>query len=35
MLAVMGFIAEKRLSVRRVERLEPSLESLFMEVVEP
>lgn len=34
MLAVMGFIAEKRLSVRRVERLEPSLESLFLEVVE-
>ena len=34
MLAVMGFIAEKRLSVRRVERLEPSLESLFVEVVE-
>ena len=34
MLAVMGFIAEKKLSVRRVERLEPSLESLFVEVVE-
>ena len=34
MLAVMGFIAEKGLSVRRVERLEPSLESLFLEVVE-
>ena len=30
--AVMRFIGEKKLSVRRIERLEPSLESLFVEV---
>ena len=32
MRAVLSFIAEQGLSVRRIERLEPSLESLFMEV---
>ena len=32
-LAVLRFIAENKLSVRRVERTEPSLESLFLEVV--
>ncbi len=31
--AVLRFIAENRLSVRKVERAEPSLESLFLEVV--
>ena len=31
---VLQFIADKRISVLKVERMEPSLESLFMEVVE-
>ena len=30
---VLGRIAEKRLSVLRVERMEPALEDLFMEVI--
>ena len=34
MCAVMRFVGEKRLSVRRIERLEPTLESLFVEVTE-
>ena len=33
-LAVLRFIGENKISVRKVERMEPSLESLFMEVVE-
>ena len=32
-LTVLRFIAENKISVRKVERMEPSLESLFMEVV--
>ena len=32
-LDVLRFIAENRISVRKVERIEPSLESLFLEVV--
>ncbi|MBR6745307.1 MAG: ABC transporter ATP-binding protein [Clostridia bacterium] len=32
-LAVLRFIAENGISVRRAERMEPSLESLFLEVV--
>jgi ABC-2 type transport system ATP-binding protein len=32
-LAVLRFIAENRISVRKAERAEPSLESLFLEVV--
>ena len=32
-LDVLRFIAENKISVRKVERMEPSLESLFMEVV--
>ena len=32
-LEVLRFIAENKISVRKVERMEPSLESLFMEVV--
>ena len=32
-LAVLRFIAENKISVRKVERMESSLESLFMEVV--
>ena len=31
---VLGYLAEKELALSRVERLEPTLESLFMEVVE-
>ena len=34
-LSVLRFIADNRISVRKVERAEPSLESLFMEVVKP
>ena len=33
LLAVLRFITENKISVRKVERMEPSLESLFMEVV--
>ena len=33
-LSVLRFIAENKIPVRRVERMEPSLESLFMEVVD-
>jgi len=33
MYAVLSFIAEEKLSLRRIERVEPSLESLFLEVV--
>ncbi len=32
-LEVLRFISENKISVRRVERMEPSLESLFLEVV--
>lgn len=32
MRAVMAYIAEQNLAITRIERLEPSLESLFMEV---
>ena len=32
-LAVLGHIAEAQLSVRRIERAEPSLEALFLEVI--
>ena len=32
-LSVLRFIAENKISVRKVERMEPSLESLFLEVV--
>ena len=32
-LSVLRFIAENKISVRKVERIEPSLESLFLEVV--
>jgi ABC-2 type transport system ATP-binding protein len=32
-LDVLRFIAENKISVRKAERMEPSLESLFMEVV--
>ena len=34
MYAVMDFISQKRLSVRRIERAEPTLEELFSEVVD-
>lgn len=34
MREVMAEIAEKRISVRRMERIEPSLENLFMEVID-
>ena len=33
MFAVLDFIKENRISVRKIEREEPSLESLFVEVV--
>ena len=33
MLEVLSFIKENKLSLRRLERIEPSLESLFVEVV--
>ena len=32
MLTVMAYITEQRLTPRRIERIEPSLEALFMEV---
>lgn len=32
MFEILSFIAEHQISVRRIERVEPSLESLFMEV---
>ena len=33
MHAVLSYVAEEKLSLHRIERLEPSLETLFMEVV--
>ena len=34
MFLVMEFITEQKIPIVRMERLEPSLESLFLEVVE-
>ncbi|MBO5459726.1 MAG: ABC transporter ATP-binding protein [Lachnospira sp.] len=34
MFNIMKFVAEQQLSIQRIERLEPSLESLFMEVID-
>jgi ABC-2 type transport system ATP-binding protein len=30
---LLGFVSEKRIRVSKLERLEPTLETLFMEVV--
>lgn len=35
LFAVLGFVADRKLPLLRVERREPSLEHLFMEVVKP
>ncbi|MGN1001970.1 MAG: ATP-binding cassette domain-containing protein [Oscillospiraceae bacterium] len=35
LFAVMGYLADRKIPLTRLERVEPTLESLFMEVVEP